>query len=263
MLNPLGVYINAIELMYRLAQYNWDAHIYEEIRMSVTFYNIWILAAGAPSDRLQVSHIVIALQDCIIAMARLTGFFRLSALISLDGEMIGHLEFGNNQSPSDNNTSVSLQEDSSLLVNNNRSDGSSINSGHIVDPNDHRFVITYDFYEKAIDSKEIFTVVLDGLATSAQFEPNEYCDVLEVHSMSGTVAISITKILGEPTLVRYYDLTRSLLIIVTGVIVRQRMFRELGFSISYNGLEIAEGYLFKVTLANNGTQERPQLQKRR
>ena len=251
--------MNAIELMYRLAQVDWDAHIYKDLRMSVTFYNIWILIANSPSDRLQVSHIVIGLQDSIITMARLNGFYRLSALISLDGQMIGQLEFGNNQSPSDNVTSVSLQEDNSLLVNSNQSDGSSSNSGQIVDPNDPKFVITYEFYEKAIDSKEIFTVVLEGLAISAQFEPNEYCPVLEAHSLSGTVAISISQILGKPTLLRYSDLTRSLLILVTGVIVSQRKFKELDFSISYDEVQIAEGYLFKVTSANNGTQERSQL----
>lgn len=249
--------------MYRLAQDDWDAHIYENLRMSVSVYNIWILVAIALSDRLQVGHMVIALQDSIFAMARLNGFFRLSALISLDGQTIGHLEFGKNQSPSDNDTSVSFPADTLLLVNNDQSDGSSSNSGQIVDPNDSKFVITYEFYEKTIDSKEIFTVVLDGLATSAQFEPSEDCPVLEASSMSGTVAISISRILSEPTEMRYSDLTKALLILVTGVIVQQRMFKELDFSISYDGVQIAEGYLFKVALAKNGTQERSQLRKKR
>ena len=249
--------------MYRLAQDDWDAHIYKDVHMSVTVYNVWIVVACAPSDKLQVSHVIIALQDSTFAMARLNCFFRLSSLISLRGEMIGHLDFGKNESPSDNYTNVSVPEDTLLLANNNQSDGSSSNSGQIVDPNDPKFVITYEFYEKSIVSKEIFTVVLDGLATAAQFEPSDDCSVLEAYSMSGTVAISISKNLGRPAQLLCSDVTRSLLIIVTGVIVRQHMFKELEFSVSYDGVKIAEGYLFKVTLANKGTQERSQLRKSR
>lgn len=253
--------------MYILAQQDWDAPVYRKIQMSVDTYNIWIVAAPTLADRLEVGHIVIALQDSVIAMARLQSFFRLSALISLDGEVIGHLDFGKNENPSnDNDTSVGFSEDNLLLINNNnnnRSDGSLSNPGQIVDPYDSKFVITYEFYDQSIDSKEIFTVILDCLAISSQFTPSEYCPVLEANSMSGTVAISVSNIPGEPAQLRYSDLTRSLLLIVTGVIVRQRKFKQLEFSISYDGVEIAEGFMFKVTMGSNGTQERSQLRNRR
>lgn len=255
----LAVYINAIELMYRLAQEDWDALIHTNIQMSVTTYNIWIIATRAPAARLQIGHIVIALQDSVVAMARLTDFYRLTALITLDGVTAGYLDFGNNQSPMDgNNTSSGVPKDDLLLINNNTDQsGSSVsNSGQVIDPYDPKFVITYQFFDQSIDSKEIFTVVLDGLATCAQFKPSDEYPVLEAYSVSGTTAISISKVLGRPTRLHYSDMTRSLLLIVTKVIVMERKFKELEFNIGYDGVRIAEGFMFKVTSANNGTQER-------
>lgn len=241
--------------MYLLAQEDWDSLLYKNFRMSVTTFNVWILATRAPSDKLQFGHVVIALQDCIVAMARLKVFSGLSALISSSGQMVGHVEFGNNESPSNNESSVSFAKDTLLLVSNNPLDGSLGNSGQIVDPYDSKLVITYESYGKGIDSKEIFTVFLDGLAISAQFKSSEYCPVLEASSMSGTVAISISRILGEPLTLRYSAVTKSLLMIVTRAIVPRRMFKELEFSISYDGINIAEGFMFKLALANNGTGE--------
>ena len=239
--------------MYRLAQFDWDLFIHGDIPMSATTYNIWIIVGSVPSEQFKVSYAVIALHDSIIAMARLPAFFRLSALVSLDGQRIGHLEFGKKDSPSDSDTSISSAEDTLLIVNNNQSEGSWSNSGQIVDPYDSKFIVTYDFYGKAIDSKEIFTVALDGLAISAQFKASEDCPVLEASSMSGVAAISISKVLGVPTQLRYSDVTKSLLILVTGVIVPQRKFKEVEFSISYDGFKIAEGYMLKLALGENVT----------
>lgn len=253
-LNPLGVYINAIELMYKLAQEEWNDRIHEHLYMSVTIYNIWIFAASTTQIRIQISLLVIALQDAIIAMARLSGFFGLTVNICLDGPIIGLLEIGNNESPPDSITTTSGTKDVLRLVNKNPSNGSLSNSGQVVDPLDSKFVISYTFYGKAINSKEVFTAVLDGLAISAQYNSQEDCSVLEAVSVSGTSALSVSQIPSFSTPLHYSDVTRALLILTTGVIVLRRRFGEVEFGISYDGIEIAEGYILKLALANNSTE---------
>lgn len=250
-LNPLGVYINAIELMYKLAQEEWNDYIHEDLYMSVTTYNIWIIAASTPQHELQISLLVIGLQDSIIAMARLSGFFRLTVNLSLNGLVIGHLDFGRIETPPYNVTSTGYTKEVLLSINKIQSNGSLSNSGQIVDPYDSKFVVSYTFYGKAINSKEVFTAVLDGLAISAQYKSEEHCSLLEAVSVSGTSAISVSQIPSFPTRLHYSDVTKALLILTTGVIVTRRRFGEVEFEISYDGIQIAEGYILKLALSNN------------
>ena len=254
-LNPLGVYINAIELMYKLAQDSWNDPLNEDLFMSVSLYNIWIFAASIPQHGLPASLLVIGLQDAIITMARLSAFFRLSVDLGLNGLVIGHLEIGNKETPPpDSVTGTSYTKDILLSVNETQSNGSLSDSGRIIDPYDSKFVITYAFYGKAINSKEVFTAVLDGLATSAQYEPKEYCALLEAVSVSGTCVISVSQIPSFPARLYYLDVTRALLILTTGVIVTRRRFGEMEFGISYDGIQIAEGYLLKISLLNSSVE---------
>ncbi len=217
--------------------------------MSVTTSNMYIDVTKTSSDMLQVGHVVIALQDSVISMARLSGFYRLTSLISLDGQAVGQLDFANNDEPPNQGD----LKDASLLLNNNLSDSSLSTTGEIVDPFDKKFVIKYDFFGKAIDSKEIFTAVLDGLAISAQTDRDKECLFLESNSVSGTVAISISKDQSKPIELRYSAVTKLLLILVSGVIIPRRQFKEVEFFLWYDGINVAEGYMFKTAMANNGT----------
>ena len=238
--------------MYKLAQHDWNDVVYDNFYMSVTTFNLHIQVTAEPSYKLDISHVIIALQDSVVAMARLKGFFRLTTLIGLDEQLIGQLDFGNNDGPSDKRI-TSVPSESTHFFNVNQSDSSLGDSGRIPDPYDPKFIITYDFYGKAIDTKEIFTTVLEGLAISAQIGRNKECSGLEASSLSGIAALSISKSLDNSKQLLYSAVTKALLILVTAVMVPQRKFKEVEFSLLYDGSKFAEGYIFRVVTAHNGT----------
>ena len=84
---------------------------------------------------------------------------------------------------------MTFSNDSSSTLSNNRLGA----PGHIVEPDDHSFTITYTYDSEILVNEEVFTSVCDGLTRSAVFD-NE-------HSCNASYAASLTSkfVLGALT----------------------------------------------------------------
>lgn len=245
--------------MYNLAQLPWDRTISFGMYLSLADYNIGITAVSLDPNQFSVSHVVIALQDTVTALSRLRAFFEVTCKVSLKGRLIGRLEIGHHEpvagagggSGSGSGSNVAILNDSDVAG----GDASLSTAGQIIDPDDEKLAITYQLYGRIITIQEIFTAVLDALAISAQFEESAECHLIEAVSVMGSCAISVAHSIGQPLEMRYSQATRTLLLLVNEVMVRQRRFGEMWFQVSYDGGVVGEGYVLKVNQVGNATGE--------
>ena len=249
-LNPLGVYLSAIDFMYQFAQIGWHKELDGGLRVWAEGFDVEvnIRALRGPQNplALQTVHIVFGLYETIVDVAAQSRFCDVVTTLWLHRRRLGYLRIEKRMPEK----LTSGTDDTNLTVVKAfpQSNDGTYPSGQFIDPDDPEFSIHYTFSGARIDSKSIFLAILGGLAASAQYSPDRGFRSLHTISPSADCVIDIIEI-DASFEVNYSFVTKALRMMITDIIVPLRKFEEVTFQLKWLASTIAEG---SIKLANRG-----------
>ena len=244
-LDPNGVYLATISLMFALSEQAWSSEV------DLTRLN-WVPSPGgrvaivtvAEAPGLQPGHIILAIYQCVLAMySRRPGFDAVVVKIYLQERCIGKLVMLN---PFDLPAVIGSRNSTLLGESMAKGTGSVMTrAGVLVDPENDDFRISWAFDGRPVPAQDIFSAVLDGIATTAQYDVNESCAYVTGVSFSGNLAFHISRISVQD--LECGRISRAFLLISHWIIPIERIFTEMDFTLILNERPIAEGYIFKIS----------------
>ena len=243
LLNPLGIYLCAIDFMYQFAQTGWNKRLSGGFTVWLDRYDVEIDIESVHqqhgSVQLQTCHIVLGLYETIREVSAQSRFCEVLTALSLHRRQIGSLAI-QRKTPQKTKTVGVNATSSSTVMDFSSNDVPTYPSGSIIDLDDRRFNISYMFTGIRINSKDIFLAVLDALATAARFPANTLFQSLNAASPSGACVISLTVDSSQSTL-SYSFITKTLRGIVIHVMVVLRKFEEITFQLNWQANKMVEG----------------------
>lgn len=247
-LNPLGVYLSAIDCMYQFAQEGWYKGFAGGLIVWAEGYDVEIViqALREPHDRLALEtvHIVFGLYETLVEVATQSSFCELLTTLLLHRRRLGylHIQKRTPQKLKSGTDATNL----TVVKPFPQSNDVTYPSGQFIDPDEPEFSLHYTFSGTRINSKDIFLAVLGALAASAQFSPDRPFVSLRATSPAGDCAINVRET-GGPFELNYSFLTKALRMIITNIIVPLRKFEEITLQLKWEGLTEAEA---EITFAN-------------
>lgn len=250
-LDPAGVYLASIELMWRISQQPWAGSVdLDAMRMILSPSRLVGISVFQNRPTLQPSHIVLALLKAVMAMYRgEPGFFKLDAEMTRLGVQTGRLVIDNPLAQSTlgggNDTtldSLGTPEESILIA----------TSGVIDDADWEGFSITWILDGAFLSVQEIFIAVLNGIATigyDSRGGPSQDCEFVTGLGAAGNVAFHVSRTQTTPVLCILFS--RAIYLTTVNVIVGMKHFQEMGIVLKRDGLQFARGCLYKI----RGTEE--------
>ncbi|KAL8911460.1 MAG: hypothetical protein Q9172_007671 [Xanthocarpia lactea] len=215
-------------------------------------------------DQLQIKHCVAALYRAIVTMTEGVLFCQLRCHLAVGDRSIGALSIGSMKyGPSLEDAAVGnvttalptppLEGNRTSLTEISATDLGA-DSGTIRDTEFPHFTIKYHFYGKSINPKEVSTVVLEALATAAQFARSEECKELQVISPTGGAMILIDGGLKPGLKFLYGWATRSLKILYQRIIVAQKRWGDVWLEMHYDNMKFGELRMLRTEAGiGNGT----------
>lgn len=244
--------------MYELATHQWDGILNTE-KWVLAFRGSDVLAlVSADEPVVKIGYIIIALYNAINAMFQLQpGFFECSTDFILHGRKIGSMAIfkrtsvagANSGSGNDtvNSTAttapqVDFESDNVTTIkhgsNNTLADTDS-------DPDEPRLTIEFEF-GGAVPRQDLWTSVLDGMATAAQYDAGARCKFLTAVSISGNLVFHINEVSNQ---ILSYNVAMKTFRLVALISMGRREYKEQDFSMLYDGRKIAEGYVINLDKA--------------
>ncbi|KAL6719810.1 hypothetical protein ACLMJK_001731 [Lecanora helva] len=273
-LNPLGAYVVAIRLMYGFGSQPWFQQV-ELVDSGLAMvvqtpsYNVIIYTSKVrTTTELTTGLCVRALYDAVNKMAtREPGFFESTNYIVKNGEPIGRILITIVDWPGVSNSLPNGTLNSTATVQNypssnlqartktrttrttkttkstSPSSTPTADSGEITDPDDRLFKIRYEFRGANIPVGDMFNAAMDGLARAAQIGYDTYCHDITALSISRKVVWYVGRS-SEETLLGG-ELGRVFFLLVRDLFLVKRRFQETWFTLSYDGEDLADGYVIK------------------
>ena len=200
-------------------------------------------------SRLRVQYAVLGLYQAAVAIAQGSKFTRLNALFYVGELKVGWLEFRPELKVLHNSSRVDTLP--SLKLGYANSTTMMADSGQISDPDDKNFVVTFEWDGMRIKAQDIFTVILDAFAVTAEHD-NKNLDayIPAARSASGDTIMS-TWTVGEKENphMTWARLKRALIIIWDLLIIgskgRKARFEGFIFGLRYEGKEIGAGRMLR------------------
>lgn len=250
-LNPLAVYLCAVDYMYHFAQKDWSERLVGGFTVGVDGFNVEIDIASSQGPyglQLLTSHIILGLYETIIDVSANSRFCEVTTTLSLYGRQIGVLLIqkrgvGVSKEGGINSTGPVLVKGPT------NSTTVAYPSGHLVDADDPDFSISYTYSGARINSKDVFMAVLDALATAAQFSPSTPFGSLTARSPSGSCVINIAEE-DSPFPINFSFVTKALRVVIVDIMVRLRNFGALALELEWQNVKMAEG---SISLGDHGT----------
>ena len=261
-LQPLGVYLVVMHVMFGLGLQQWSGSV-DLSRLTITTSpeSHVMLSIFSDSPELQPGHIIIALYNTVSTMyAQRPGFDKLNCGIFLRKRRIG-LFYMTPTSPrpvlsgSQDDTVYEWDGIEGVVSVVNNTSILKANSGVVIDPADTRFRISWSSDGNFIPVQEMLSSIIDGMATTAQYDYDGPCSYITGVSFSGNVAFHINGCSGQTLLCR--RISKAYILLVALVIVKERQFREMEMTLYFDGETIGEGYVLKISSVeghgSNGT----------
>lgn len=252
------MYLSAIDFMYQFAQRGWDTTLKDGFVVWAYGYDVEIDIESSQGRygplELKTSHMVLGLYQTILQISTESKFCEVYATLSLHQRQIGTLKI-------QKKISQSIKANYSMNTMHNRLWGSeerpkiisaTYPSGELIDSDDPRFVITYTYTGIRINSRDIFTAIIDALADSAQFSSITIFETLNARSASATCAISLSST-ESPSQITYGFVTKTLRALIWGVMVSLAKFGEMTFELKWKDVNMAQGSIRVV--AGEGVQQ--------
>ncbi len=244
--------------MYGLSEQPWSSAVelvQSNLRVIIQSpgYNvIFFTNDNPPSTQLTTGLTVTALRDVVHSMAnRQPGFYEAETHLKIQGHSIGRIwitSIANSPSPisgdvplSDTNAKTNAPKTyGSSLVKNDLAAG----SGKIPDPEDSRFMISYQYEGQTLPELGILTVILDTLADVAQYNSDGPCAYAFGLSSDASIAMHIEPVQGQ--IMFGWHAARSLNLLVNQLFLVQHRFQEIQFKLFYYGSAVGKGYIMKA-----------------
>ena len=257
-LNPVEIFIVAIQSMTLLAEQPYDAFV-QFTDLVISGPKRLELTVEILRQILQYKHIVAALYEVGVKIASESKYYRCLATLDVGGVEGGNLTFqpvtlgAHDENRSTHHVALAERIPASLS---NLTVGAD-DSASIIDPTDSKFKLEYCFDGVRITAAEIFTTFLDALAYAAEQDSDAVDAYVNGVSASGHCTINMHALAGRE--LRWKQLVRALLILWEDVImggVQQKgngaRFEGLEFGLLYDGVRIGKGFLWKLPSVSGG-----------
>lgn len=243
-LNPLGVYLCAVDFMYLYAQSGWYKQISGGFTVWVAGFNVEIDIENSQgpqgSLQLQTNHVVLGLYDTITDVAAHSRFCKVLVTLSLHRRQIGSLVI-EEKTPQGSGKGEAVAANPALGTVSSPSNAVTYPSGEITDRDDISFSISYTYSGTNINSRDIILAVLDALATAAQSAPGTPFRSLDAKSVSGICLLSMLQVENPLFKVNYSYVTKALRTIILDIMVPLRKFGEMTVQLNWEAVKMAEG----------------------
>ena len=219
---------------------------------------IFVMSRAGP---LTVGYVITALFHTVNVMFQLQpGFFTCVTRLVLNGQEVGQVKISTESperssiddagghaltgNPTVDSTVVVPEVDYKMLnITLNKSRNNSNNvlilTDTAIDPDDPLLKVGYE-YGPVIQRSDLWTAVLDGIATSAQFDIGTRCVYLTAVSISGNLAFHLNQLDNH---LFTYELAIRTFRLMALVSMQSRIFRDLEMRVFYNGIRVAEGFV--------------------
>ncbi len=127
--------------------------------------------------------------------------------------------------------------------------------GHIVDPDDRSFIITYSYDGEMLASEEVFTSVLDGLTSSADFDNEHPCNAFYAASITSNLVFGVLTTRPEMSKtmpLSYFDVGEAFRLLALEMVARDK-YGEVVFELKYSGKKIGYGFMRLTPILANET----------
>ena len=258
--NALGMFSAAIQLMSILALKDWNGHSNGYIVHGPRYYPATLELQAWPdpsSGLLLVKHAVVGLFEAGSSLAWAPAvadpfLSRLFGGLFLHNQQIGYIKC------LDRSTSLEGEVNSTLSIVNAKNstvalelrpdDGPQANltddSGSFVDPIYGSFTYKYQLNDRTVDLRDIFSVFLDAMATAAAHHIDHSGAVINVASVSGDVALNLHGI--HSLALPWLCVSRLLGLVWIPVVIKARKYVEMDFQIYFEGRLIGEGFMMSL-----------------
>lgn len=127
----------------------------------------------------------------------------------------------------------------------NYSSGLTDDSGCVIDPDDSRFRIRYQYLGVRLDSRGFFLTTLDGLSNAAREDKNRRCRTLTGADPDDTVMFTVSALQGDWETLTYQYSARVMLL-VARLSLSTKRFEEMRLFLEYDGVKFGEGFVDNV-----------------
>ena len=245
-LNPLEVYLTAIFAMYQLAtHFQWN-ELWPRAITTFALVNrgVWI-KVNKERRELRTFHVIFALYFTLITLVSRSPFLQYHTDMYQSTRLIGGLAVEEIPETSSLNISIGAIDyisPSNATTPDSTSYSSSLGTTIVLEDMN----ITYHYVGARINSRDLYTAVLSGLADAAKAGMENICAELHAYSNSGDLVFWIN---GEEEAMHPFTfkaVTHLLRAIVLDMTLEQRRFAEINFLVR-NGTEgIASGFVSKL-----------------
>lgn len=255
LLNPVGVYSNAIGAMSEWSREAWNSEFTGTIGVLDTRLNIAIrcveIVQSKKRSSMQMGYVLLGLQSGVVAMAERNQFQELVVFLQYQGVVQGVVEFTRGLR---SDVALNSSNSSSVLRRRTQDNINSLtqDSGQVydMDPKYHWLSIDWSFEGRSILASEVFTTILDAMINTASQKPDAERSYVYGVSSSGNTAFNIHSLSYTPPGARKLtnDLIReSLYLIARYIFIKERKFLETEFTVSSFRKKIAEGFFMKIS----------------
>ena len=251
-LNPLAIYISAIEFLWYFVHQDWDAFFAKSYAGWAPGFNVEVFLANARGVQsailLRVNHIIIATLQIVMSLARANKSCKVSGGLYFQRRYMGVLTIQSRQIQG-NVLGAPLLVNDTIIGGNSTHTVNIVNaqSGVFRDNDEPDLTISYTFKEIRIEGKEVFTAILDALATAAQDGEETIFRSVKGIGASGDVEISILSEGPE----RRYRITNSYVYailrdLVLDIMVKAKRFSEMTFEAQWKDAKVCVGSVSKI-----------------
>ena len=116
---------------------------------------------------------------------------------------------------------------------------------------EHRVNYEETYAAERIDVSEMFTAALDSMLLAAPEPRASKGVVINGASASGGCSINLRGLGTPPLPFSWSYAARTVSILFYGIMVQERLFRELDFDVEFRGEQVAKGFVFKLPPVQN------------
>jgi len=250
-----AVYVNSIQAMDEWSRSDWNSPVTKD-KTSTTagLDGTYVVYTGlfSRTRKPKWSYVLLGLYRGVLEMTRQHYFYELQVQLWFQGRLIGVVII-TKQGPTTQALGGSSVINGTLQTTNTTTSSiSNADSGQITDPG---YIINWKFNGVRIDSRELFTAILDAMITAASHAARDDCLTIYGISRLGNIRVDIQDLNNPRTRRLTYDVVLIAMSSLTkSVFQTTRRFEETEFDVEWGFTRFAKGSVTRVvSTLGNGT----------
>ncbi|KAL8700362.1 MAG: hypothetical protein Q9201_005487 [Fulgogasparrea decipioides] len=252
LLNPIAVYLCAIQAVDQWAGPPWDSNIAHNdglvnklLHVGLS-YSIEVPRGSAPP--LKLSYLLLGLYESVIVMTDETMYREMSVQLEFRGSSTASLGWHHFSGSRPN---VGSRIPPNTTAQNRPTSGnvsaSNADSGRVSDPNYPDLVLEWKFNERRLDASEVYTAILDLVVDTAALRITEQHPYVDGVSSRRNTALHIQTMVRIQSAQQTNQLVRQAMVLLAiDVFAGHRKFVETDFDILWKGRKTATGWFLKL-----------------